>query len=132
MDNHVHMVALYTTWYNFARINSAVRMSPAMACGLGTAPLGYWRYREADRGMGEWGRTLKLSRLFNLAMGIMAIIGAIGGVLRRKFVLLESKIDIAKPTRLRASRGPSCFRLVAATLTGFGGLFIWAASGLQP
>jgi hypothetical protein len=28
------MVALYTTWYNFARINSAVRMSPAMACGL--------------------------------------------------------------------------------------------------
>src|SRR5579859_3732018 len=32
--NHVHMVALYTVWYNFARINSAVRMSPAMACGL--------------------------------------------------------------------------------------------------
>jgi Ser/Thr protein kinase RdoA (MazF antagonist) len=28
------MVALYTTWYNFARINSAVRMSPAMASGL--------------------------------------------------------------------------------------------------
>jgi hypothetical protein len=28
--NHVHMVALYTTWYNFARINSSVRMSPAM------------------------------------------------------------------------------------------------------
>ena len=25
------MVALYTTFYNFARINSAVRMSPAMA-----------------------------------------------------------------------------------------------------
>jgi IS1 family transposase len=34
IDNHVHMVALYTTFYNFARINSAVRMSPAMACGL--------------------------------------------------------------------------------------------------
>lgn len=29
-----HKVALYTTWYNFVRINSAVRMSPAMACGL--------------------------------------------------------------------------------------------------
>jgi hypothetical protein len=28
------MVALYTTWYNFARINSAVRMSPAMAARL--------------------------------------------------------------------------------------------------
>lgn len=34
IGNHVHMVALYTFWYNFARINSAVRMSPAMACGL--------------------------------------------------------------------------------------------------
>ena len=28
------MVGLYACWYNFARINSAVRMSPAMACGL--------------------------------------------------------------------------------------------------
>ena len=34
LENHVHMVALYTCWYNFARINSSVRMSPAMACGL--------------------------------------------------------------------------------------------------
>lgn len=34
IENHVAMVALYTTWYNFARINSAVRMSPAMAAGL--------------------------------------------------------------------------------------------------
>jgi hypothetical protein len=32
--NHVHMVALYTVWYNFARINSAVRMAPAMAAGI--------------------------------------------------------------------------------------------------
>ena len=34
IDNHVHMVALYTCWYNFARVNSAVRMSPAMAARL--------------------------------------------------------------------------------------------------
>ena len=34
LENHVHMVALYTCWYNFARINSSVRMSPAMAAGL--------------------------------------------------------------------------------------------------
>jgi hypothetical protein len=34
IDNHVHMVALYTTWYNFARVNSAIRMSPAMAARL--------------------------------------------------------------------------------------------------
>lgn len=32
--NHAHMCALYTVWYNFARINSAVKMSPAMAAGL--------------------------------------------------------------------------------------------------
>lgn len=34
LENHAAMVALYTVWYNFARINSAVPMSPAMACGL--------------------------------------------------------------------------------------------------
>jgi hypothetical protein len=34
LENHVHMVALYTTWYNSARINSAIRMPPAMACAL--------------------------------------------------------------------------------------------------
>lgn len=34
IENHVHMIALYTTWYNFARINSAIRMSPAMAAHL--------------------------------------------------------------------------------------------------
>ncbi|HTB79744.1 MAG TPA: IS1 family transposase [Opitutaceae bacterium] len=33
-ENHCHMVALYTLWYNFARINSAVRMAPAMAAGI--------------------------------------------------------------------------------------------------
>jgi len=32
--NHVHMVSLYAVWYNFARINSSVRMSPAMAANL--------------------------------------------------------------------------------------------------
>lgn len=30
------MVALHTTWFNFARVNSAVRMSPAMAVRLET------------------------------------------------------------------------------------------------
>ncbi|HKD47408.1 MAG TPA: hypothetical protein VKB67_06955 [Rhizomicrobium sp.] len=34
IGNHVAMVAVYTTWYNFARINPAVRKSPAMVCGL--------------------------------------------------------------------------------------------------
>lgn len=34
LENHALMVALYTVWYNYARINSAVRCSPAMAAGL--------------------------------------------------------------------------------------------------
>jgi IS1 family transposase len=34
LANHIHMVALYTVWYNYARINSAVRMAPAMAAGI--------------------------------------------------------------------------------------------------
>jgi IS1 family transposase len=33
-ENHCHMVALYTVWYNFVRINSAVEMAPAMAAGI--------------------------------------------------------------------------------------------------
>jgi IS1 family transposase/lambda repressor-like predicted transcriptional regulator len=33
-ENHCHMIAIYTVWYNFVRINSAVRMAPAMAAGL--------------------------------------------------------------------------------------------------
>lgn len=33
-ENHAHMVALYTTWYNFARIHKTLRVAPAMAAGL--------------------------------------------------------------------------------------------------
>ena len=36
LENHCHMIALYTVWYNFARINSAIRVAPAMAAGLTT------------------------------------------------------------------------------------------------
>ncbi len=34
LENHCHMIALYTVWYNFARINAAVKTSPAMSAGL--------------------------------------------------------------------------------------------------
>jgi hypothetical protein len=34
VENHRHALALYFTWYNWVRINSAVRMSPAMAAGI--------------------------------------------------------------------------------------------------
>ncbi|MDE3084794.1 MAG: DDE-type integrase/transposase/recombinase, partial [Verrucomicrobiota bacterium] len=33
-ENHCHMVALYTVWYNFVRVHSALRVSPAMEAGL--------------------------------------------------------------------------------------------------
>lgn len=33
-ENHCHMVSLYTVWYNWVRINSAVKMAPAMAAGI--------------------------------------------------------------------------------------------------
>ena len=38
-ENHCHMVALYTVWYNFVRTNGAVRMPPAMAAGVAKSPL---------------------------------------------------------------------------------------------
>ena len=33
-ENHIHMVALYTVWYNFVRVHKTLRMSPAMAAGV--------------------------------------------------------------------------------------------------
>src|SRR5438094_1475393 len=33
-DNHVHMVALYTVWYNYVRQHKTHRLSPAMAAGI--------------------------------------------------------------------------------------------------
>jgi hypothetical protein len=33
-ENHAHMTSLYTIWYNYAWVNLAVRMAPAMAAGV--------------------------------------------------------------------------------------------------
>ena len=33
-ENHAHMVALYTTWYNFVRMHKTLKCSPAMAAGI--------------------------------------------------------------------------------------------------
>ena len=33
-ENHMHMVALYTVWYNFIRVHRSLRVTPAMAAGL--------------------------------------------------------------------------------------------------
>jgi hypothetical protein len=34
IENHAHMVALYTVWYNFVRQHKTHRLSPAMAAGI--------------------------------------------------------------------------------------------------
>ena len=33
-ESHLHMVALYTVWYNFCRMHKTLRCSPAMAAGI--------------------------------------------------------------------------------------------------
>jgi hypothetical protein len=34
IDNHIHMVALYTVWYNYVRQHKTHKLSPAMAAGI--------------------------------------------------------------------------------------------------
>jgi hypothetical protein len=34
LENHFHMVALYTAWYDFVRIHKTLKMTPAMAAGV--------------------------------------------------------------------------------------------------
>jgi hypothetical protein len=51
IENHVHMVALYTCWYNFTRINSSVRMSPAMAARSTDRP---WDIGDIVKLIEEW------------------------------------------------------------------------------
>jgi IS1 family transposase len=34
LANHVHMVAIYTVWYNWTRLHKTLRTTPAMAAGL--------------------------------------------------------------------------------------------------
>jgi IS1 family transposase len=33
-ENHMHMVALYTVWYNFVKMHKTLRMTPTMASGV--------------------------------------------------------------------------------------------------
>ncbi len=34
LENHIHMIALYSVWYNFCRIHRTLRVTPAMEAGL--------------------------------------------------------------------------------------------------
>ena len=48
-ENHMHMVALYTVWYNFVRVHKTLRVTPAMAAGLsGTLRDMEWIVGEID------------------------------------------------------------------------------------
>jgi IS1 family transposase len=33
-ENHMHMVALYTVWYNFVKMHKSLKMTPALAAGV--------------------------------------------------------------------------------------------------
>jgi hypothetical protein len=33
-ENHAHMVAIYSVWYNWIRIHKTLRVTPAMAAGV--------------------------------------------------------------------------------------------------
>lgn len=41
LANHVHMIALYTVFYNFIRSHKSLRMTPAMAAGIATSFLSF-------------------------------------------------------------------------------------------
>jgi hypothetical protein len=33
-ENHAHVVALYTVWYNFVKMHKSLKMTPALAAGV--------------------------------------------------------------------------------------------------
>ena len=42
LDNHKAAVSLWVEWYNFCRVNSAIRCTPAMQAGLATTIWTMW------------------------------------------------------------------------------------------
>ena len=38
VENHAHMVALYALWYNFCRVHSSLKQTPAQSAGLAEYP----------------------------------------------------------------------------------------------
>ena len=69
IDNHVHMVALYTCWYNFAGVYSSVRMSSAMAARVAGR---LWDIGDIVKLIGEWGNT-SMKRLLIIAISCLAL-----------------------------------------------------------
>ena len=48
-ENHMHMVALYTVWYNLVRIHKTLKVTPAMAAGLSPIAVEHGGCCGADR-----------------------------------------------------------------------------------
>ena len=46
-ENHAHMVAIYAVWYNFLRIHTTLRVTPAMASGLSATVMDWANIVEA-------------------------------------------------------------------------------------
>ena len=54
IESHCHALALHMMYYNFVRIHSTLRMTPAMAAGV-TGRL--WEMRDIIAVLEEWERT---------------------------------------------------------------------------
>ncbi len=39
LENHIHMIALYTVWYNFCRIHKTLRVTPAMEAKIAASQM---------------------------------------------------------------------------------------------
>ena len=46
-ENHAHMVAIYAVWYNFLRILTTLRVTPAMASSLSATVMDWANIVEA-------------------------------------------------------------------------------------
>lgn len=54
LESYVHMVALYTVWYNFIRINPSLKKPPAMAAGISER---LWSMADLPEMMDEFAKT---------------------------------------------------------------------------
>ena len=57
-ENHMHMVALYTVWYNFIRIHKTLRVTPAMEDA--SPPSMAWRRSKTGQIIGYINRTYRV------------------------------------------------------------------------
>ncbi len=69
-EMHCNALALYFTWYNFVRVHSTLRETPAMAAGLATAPRSLeWIVEMADEAPSPTTRRIKPSEPFSRTLG---------------------------------------------------------------